>query len=128
MNQNVATEKRDATYRIMGTKIYFAPTPSWTGSVRLWYLPAPVSLSSDNTTVDGISGFEEYIVLHALLQYCGKAEEDPTLFASQLGTLKQAMVVSLNRDNHEPDRVRDAWAEAGMSYTRRGNYPRLGGA
>jgi hypothetical protein len=117
--------RRDVYYRIMGSKFRLAPPPSWsgTGSVRIWYIPAPPSVGA---TIDGIAGFEEYIVLHCIVQYCGKTEEDATLFASQLGVLKEKMTNTLVRDDAEPDRVRDEWTEQGLWVTPAGVYPRLG--
>lgn len=68
--ENFGTDYAD-TYRIYGYKtdavIQFAPTPA-TGSYKVVYIPAPTPLATDTDEVDGVLGWEEYIV-------CGMARD-----------------------------------------------------
>ncbi len=124
--QNSGLNARNARYRIMGSNLRVSPNPSWGGSIRVWYVPAPTLLSADGDTVDGVAGWEEYIVLHTLIQYAAKEESDPSVFAAQLAAIKdQVRALAMNRDDGEADRVRDIWTESFYNTYRYG-YPKLG--
>jgi hypothetical protein len=63
---------------------------------------------SESTTIDGISGWEEYVVVDAAMKAMGKEESDVSLLAAQ----KQAMTKRLqdmaaNRDAANPGTVAD---------------------
>lgn len=60
-------------YRIIGTVIELLPKPT-TGSYRHIYLPAAVDLTTDSQTVDGVSGWEEFIVLDSAIKCYIKEE------------------------------------------------------
>lgn len=73
--------KGDAsTYRLVGGNIEFSPIPS-TGSYELVYIPEPATLALDSDLVDGVLGWEEYIVLCASIDILQKEEADPTNIA-----------------------------------------------
>lgn len=118
--------KRDTRYRLLNGSLYLSPSPTWSGSVKVWYIPSPAALALDGDTATfPIPGSEDFVVLHVLIQYAGKAEEDASLFASQMNALKQNMASAQTIDHGEPDTVRDTWAENGYVISRRGAYPRL---
>jgi hypothetical protein len=53
----------------------------------------------DSTTIDGVSGWEEYIVVDAALKAMGKEEDDVSLPAQQKLFLKQRLIdMAANRD------------------------------
>lgn len=51
-----------STYRVIGTTIVFDPLPA-TGTYEARYVPVPGTLSLDADTMDGVLGWEEYVVL-----------------------------------------------------------------
>lgn len=51
------------TYRIVGTTIVFDPLPD-SGTYEVRYVPVPGTLSADANTLDGVLGWEEYVVLY----------------------------------------------------------------
>lgn len=51
------------TYRIVGSSITFDPLPE-SGTYEVRYVPVPGTLSADGDTVDGVLGWEEYLVLY----------------------------------------------------------------
>lgn len=58
-----------AGYRLVGANVVFYPAPP-TGQVfRHSYIPAPASIaaSADNTAIDGIAGWDEYLVIHSAI-------------------------------------------------------------
>lgn len=60
----VASSGADAsTYRVVGSTIEFNPVPD-TGDYEVRYVPVPATLTADADTVDGVLGWEEYVVLY----------------------------------------------------------------
>lgn len=117
-------DKFSARWRDMGDALYFEPVPSWSGTVKVWYIPEPEELSADGHTIRSYAGWEEYVVLHCLIQYCGKSEQDHTLFLSQLSTLKSNMLNVVNRKSSDPDRMRDVSRESVYSNSLEPRLPR----
>jgi hypothetical protein len=104
--------KQWARWRAMGTSIYIAPTPTWGGSVRVYYMPVPTALSAVGDTFDGIAGYEEYVILDVVLKHKARDEDDYALVAAQLEKLeKEILDTGSALDDAEPDRVRDVEAE-----------------
>lgn len=84
------------------TSFVVSNAPTATGAttlVRAW---------SDSTTVDGVSGWEEYIVLDAALKAMGKEESDVSLLAQQKNAMHQRLMdMASNRDAANPATVGD---------------------
>lgn len=51
-----------STYRVVGTSIEFNPLPA-SGDYEVRYIPVPGTLTDDDETLDGVLGWEEYVVL-----------------------------------------------------------------
>lgn len=110
--QDTGTERLDARYRIMGSNLRLRPTPAWTGTVRLWYIPAPTVLTSDSDTFDGISGWEEFVIVDGIIKARVKDEEDITdVMAQKQMLIRRIENMAASRDTGEPDRVRDVYGE-----------------
>lgn len=95
-------------YRVMGDKLMFIPTPSAGQTVRLWYVPRMTVLLQDTDTVDGINGWEEYIVVDAAIRALQK--EESTEAVQVLMAQKQALIQRIedsaqNRDAGQPDTI-----------------------
>jgi hypothetical protein len=94
-------------YRIVGSKIFFKPLPS-AQTITLWYTPAITLLSADGDTVDGVNGWEDYIVCDAAMKCLIKEESDVMVFIAEKKDLeKRIEAMSRNRDQGRPDRVTD---------------------
>lgn len=105
---------RDSGVRIGGsTRIELIPTPTWSGSVKVWYLPNPPQLTTaaatdDAAPLDGVAGWDEMVVLDAVIKIKAKQEEDPTVEAASLAALEaEVRRDASDRDQGEPKRVRD---------------------
>lgn len=61
------------TYRVVGTVIEFLPTPE-TGDYEVKYVPVPGTLSADDDELDGVLGWEEYVVIAVAIDL--KQKED----------------------------------------------------
>lgn len=60
-----------ATYRMVGATIAFNPLPD-TGTYEVRYVPVPGTLSADADTLDGVLGWEEYVVLYVAVKLLQK--------------------------------------------------------
>lgn len=106
-------------YRVRGTKLWFTPIPAGGQTIRMWYVPKITYLVLPTDVMDGVSGWEEYIVIDAAIKMLEKEESDPSVFLLQ----KQAMIQRIeaaaeNRDAGSPQVVidnmyNDMWWPAG---------------
>lgn len=95
-------------YRLRGNSLWFTPLPSSGQSLRILYCPRPTDLSADEDTVDGVSGWEEYIIADCAIKCMAKEESDPQVFMMQKqGLLKRIEEAGENRDAGSPQTVSD---------------------
>jgi len=100
-------------YRITGTTITFYPTPASGQVYRHIYIPAPTNLSGDSDTVDGVSGWEELIVVDAAIK-CLQKEESNTVPLERDRERLMARIEEMaeNRALNTPRRVVDVYGDA----------------
>lgn len=67
----------------------------------------------DSTTIDGVSGWEEYVIVDAALKAMGKEESDVSLLAQQkMAMVKRLQDMAANRDAANPSTVADVqWSD-----------------
>lgn len=95
-------------FRLRGNKIWLTPKPQGGQTIRLLYAPRPADLVGASSTLDGVSGWEQYIVADVCMKYCGAEETDPQLFMVQKNALKQRIEEAAeNRNVGEPQTVSD---------------------
>lgn len=84
--------------------------PTVTGAVTL------VRAWADSTTIDGIAGWEEYVVLDAGIKAANKEETDVTVLMAKLGAMKQRLIdMAAERDAANPATVVDQqWSDFGL--------------
>lgn len=98
----------NVNYRLVGNNIELIPEDQASGTYRMWYVPACPVLSLDADTVDGVNGFEEYIVVDVCIKVLEKEESDTTTFQRQKAALmKRIEEMAAQRDAGEPDRITD---------------------
>ena len=95
-------------YKISGNQIAFYPAPDGAFNLNLWYIPACPLLVAGTDTVDGVNGFEEYIIIDAAIKMLQKEESDVSILLAQ----KQAIIARINlmaenRDASQTFRVND---------------------
>jgi len=105
----------DATmYSPQGSNISILPAPA-SGTYRHIYIPAPADLTSDSDTVDGVSGWEEHIVVDAARKMLQKEESDVRTLVADLMRLKERIEeAAQNRAWATPRRITDV-ADAAMA-------------
>lgn len=109
-------------YRLRANKLWLTPVPQAGQTIQLWYIPRLATLSADGDTVDGISGWTEYIIIDAAIKAMQKEESDCTVLMQQ----KQEMILRIeaaaeNRDAANPGTVSDSrssdqWFTSGSGF------------
>ena len=102
-------------FRIIASKIYFIPTPTFPfNAFRIWYVPSVQKIQSVSDTIDDWGGgFEQYAVCYATIQAKMKSESDYSGNAQELLMLKDRILeMSDDRDFSEPDRIADNRSQA----------------
>lgn len=95
-------------YRIYGNQILLSPDDQAVGTYRVWYIPRFTALVNDSDTVDGVNGWELYIVTDAAIKALTKEESDASaLMQMKMALLKRIEDMAANRDAGEPGRVTD---------------------
>ena len=104
-----AVSREWAEYRIRGNNIVLVPEPNWSqaGGLRHLYVPLPTELSADDDTLDGVCGWEDWVVYKCLILFAGKEETDPGLWMQLLGGMEQRIEDMLVRDRAESEAIRD---------------------
>ncbi len=93
-------------YRLVGSKLMFIPTPSAGQFIRFWYIPKLVQLLKDTDTVDGVSGWTEYIIVDAAIKALQKEESDiSALMVQKQALIKRIEDSAMNRDAGQPDTI-----------------------
>lgn len=70
-------------YSMRGSNLILNPAPDGQRTVRIWYVPCATTLVSGSDTVDGVNGFEEYIVVDAAIKCLIKEEKDISALVMQ---------------------------------------------
>lgn len=99
-------------YRLTGTNVFFTPTPAFGQVIRMWYVPRMTQLVTLTDTVDGVSGWTEYIIVDTAIKMMQKEESDVSVLMAQ----KQALIVRIesaaeNRDQGNPQVVSDSQSQ-----------------
>ena len=107
-NERSRTVDTEMKYRIVGNKIYIEPSSNANGDYRIWYTPSITLLSTDSDTIDGINGWEEYVVVDAAIKMLNKEESDTRHLDMEKQSLMQRIEkMSQNRDDAAPDTITD---------------------
>ena len=97
-----------ARYRILGSNLRFSPADQAAGDYLLWYVPRYSELTEDTDEVDGVNGWEEYIVIDAAIKCLIKEESNANDLYKAKAEIKQRIEeMAANRDAGEPQRIPD---------------------
>lgn len=93
-------------YRLIGDQIMFIPQPQQGQPFGLWYYPRLKTLLQDTDILDGISGWELYVICRAAKYALDKEESDTAKLDSEILFLKQRIEESAqNRDAGQGDTI-----------------------
>jgi hypothetical protein len=95
-------------YRVMGNRVSFVPRAAAGQTMRLLYVPRVTELVLDTDVLDGVSGWEEYVVVDVCIKALAKEESDTTVFErAKVGLLARIESEAANRDAANPAVVAD---------------------
>lgn len=110
-------------FRLLGNNIQFRPTPTVAATVSVKYVATAVSLSAPSDTIDGVDGFEEYVVAWAAKLLCIKnSDTQQAAFCDALmaSVLDRMRAVEHARNAVAPPRMLDVRPDRGLPWWRRG--------
>ena len=85
------------------------PQTSGGQTLQIWYVPRPSQLINQTDILDGVSGWEEYIVVDVAIKMLTKEESDPSIFAAQKAEMNKRLdEMAKNRNLGEPQTVTDS--------------------
>lgn len=106
-------------YRLVGSRLYITPEDDAVGSYRIWYVPSATTLTVDASTLDGINGWEEYVVVDAARKCLAKEESDTTNLVGEKEALRQRIIsMSARRDAGMPKTITDLRESQNNGYFR----------
>lgn len=95
-------------YRLKGNDVYFNLVPQSGQLCRVWYVPQMTKLVDDADTLNGVSGWQEYVLIDAALKMLAKQNLDVSVLAAQKAAMiKRINDTAANRDAGEPQCVSD---------------------
>lgn len=95
-------------YAVWGNLIVFKPQAPNIANFTIWYVPAITKLVNDNDTLDGVNGWEEFIILDSAIKCMIKEESDPSdLMADRDKVVERITTMSKDRDQGEPKTTTD---------------------
>ncbi len=101
-------EQTTVMYRLRGNKIQFLGNTGSPMNVRLWYVPIFEKLVAGTDEIDGVNGWEEYIILDTAIKMLAKEESDPRVLMAQKAAMRQRIEdTAANRDAGSPERATD---------------------
>ena len=93
-------------YRLQGQNLIFTPTPTTVNVIRFNYTPAPQLLVNSTDVIDGVDGWEQYVINFAAMQCLINEESDISQIAAQQAQIEARITkMAENRDTGEPMRV-----------------------
>lgn len=107
--------------RLYGNNIDFVPTPNTGTLIGLNYVPTTLKLVLDSDTLDGVNGWEEYVILDAAIKCLIKDdgfEKVGVLEGRKSACMKRITDIMSERDSGQAERVNDV-----MGYTTGSGYP-----
>jgi len=107
-------------YRFTGNYLQIVPITQACQTIRIWYAPRPKILMADTDILDGIAGYEEYVLLSAARKAMVKQEQDVSEVDLEIKFIEDNLEeAASNRDISEPATVSDsrmrnfAWSDDG---------------
>lgn len=79
----LSSVKWDARYEVRGSKIRFHPTPTWTDTVQIHYIPTATVLTDNDDTFDSINSWSEWVILDACVKCADKEETESKSWKEQ---------------------------------------------
>ncbi len=96
------------SYRVIGDRLEILPSNRASGDYRLWYTPRATDLVADTDVMDGVNGWEEYVIVDACIKVMQKEESDARMFMVQKEQLKTRIEsMAMDRDSGSSEKITD---------------------
>ena len=96
-------------YRLNGNNLMIVPQTQGGQTIRIWYAPRPSQLINQTDIVDGIAGWEEYVVADVCIKMLAKEESDVSIYSAYLDMENKRLdEMAKNRNLGEPQTVSDS--------------------
>lgn len=93
-------------YHLAGSNIIFKPTPTGAYTITVYFTPAPARMVADGDTIDGVAGWEEYVVWDAVVRVLVRDERDASIARGEAERLKNRVIrMASQRDYASPSRI-----------------------
>lgn len=95
-------------YKLIKDAMIFYPESSAAGTYRYWYIPKRTALTTDASTLDGVNGWQQYIIIDSAIKCLQKEESDVSaLMAEKAAMLARIQSMAPARDAGAPKRIAD---------------------
>lgn len=96
-------------YRLRGNNIHFTPAPNASTTMRILYVPVITPLVNDSDTMDGINGWEEFVVISTAIRALQKenATDTTSLVQEREKWESKIKALELERDSSFPEQTID---------------------
>jgi hypothetical protein len=96
-----------AKYRLRGNMLWIKPTPTSSGTVRVWFVPRTPTLAA-GSSFDGYDGWEEFLYLDVAITMLNIEESDPSVLMAERKKFEDDLESAVsNRDIGAPEKVQD---------------------
>ena len=99
--------RQDRFYRVMGRTLYIEPSDNALGDYRLYYVPAPTTLTASVDLDVALEPYHEYIMVVTAIKALIFDKLDPSLLLERRNTMRQDISDSVQVDESEPCTVTD---------------------
>lgn len=104
---------RSFSYRFDGAAIVLAPVPLGVATLRMWYTPVFTALVNGSDSLDGVDGWEAYIIADVCRMIMNKQQMDASPFIAEKAALMERIKeMAEMRDSGEPMRITETSQES----------------
>ena len=105
---------QNVRYSVQGSNLMLTPLASANQFVQVWYTPRFTPLVADTDTLDGVNGWEGYIIASVCARIAAKQEDDPSPWLNQKAQLLQRITEeAAQRNEGDPTTVSDVYNDSG---------------
>ena len=99
-SNSIAPQYLDIRYRLNGNSIWLTPVPTSGMTVQIYYTPRSIAMVLDTDLLDGVTGWEEYLVADVCIKILCKEESDVSIYSQQKAfQLQRIKDEATNRDS-----------------------------
>jgi hypothetical protein len=107
---------QNVRYQLNGSNIMLTPLAQAGLTIQLWYVPRLILLASDADILDGVNGWEQYVISSVCCKVLAKEESDYSAYASEKQLmLKRIQDEAANRNAGDATTVTDVY-DTGWEY------------